>query len=155
MSTRLSYLAALAIALRSIVHAAPAPSCTAPAFPVATVDVYDDTNCGMKTNEYVLKAGTCSDDPSTLSGLGSFASVAAILSKAVPVGYECKLILYSGLDCAGAGTATAKLVKGENTCQPKEYSSSASETELGGQSIGYGCAQLAASPLNNERQLWA
>ncbi|KAK0286629.1 hypothetical protein LTR35_001990 [Friedmanniomyces endolithicus] len=137
-TTVLATLAALSSAA-----ALPGSSSHAPKFPSASISLYNRLFCAADSliagTPFDLKAGTCRNSPSNTT----YISANICLSDAVPWGYECKVILYSDTDCAGAGTATAPLVQGQEACYLKLTASALNQGTVGGQSVGLVCPQLA------------
>ncbi|KAK0947726.1 hypothetical protein LTR29_000983 [Friedmanniomyces endolithicus] len=131
------------LALLSSATAHPGGAYKAPKFPSASISLYDQLFCAGSSlivgTPFNLKAGTCQNSPSNTT----YISANICLSDAVPWGYECKVILYSDTDCAGAGTATAPLVQGREACYLKLTASALNQGTVGGQSVGLVCPQLA------------
>ncbi|TKA79289.1 hypothetical protein B0A55_04239 [Friedmanniomyces simplex] len=114
-----------------------------PKFPSASISLYNQLSCAADSliagTPFTVKPGTCQNSPSN----ATYISANICLDEAVPKGYECKVILYTDTDCAGAGTATAPLVQGQEACYLKLTASSLEQTTVGGLSVGLVCPQLA------------
>ncbi|KAK4971282.1 hypothetical protein LTR42_007008 [Elasticomyces elasticus] len=128
--------------------AATCPTCPkASMFPTAEVSLYavpacPDTGAVNAPRVRTLTSGSCFDN-----GQIAILSFKNKLNGLVPPGYFCKVAIYTGADCSGAGTTTSNL--GESGVQGQCYDKlingqlALGGGGLGGRSIGFYCYQVS------------